>query len=569
MMATTFPNYGIAISCLLLFGCSGGEQSPPPAFYPRPAGLVSAASPFPSGCGSAPTGTLYVQSEVEPHLAINPTNPSNLIGVWQQDRWSDGSARGLVAATSFDGGVTWTQQGLPFSRCGGGTTANGGDFERATDPWVTFAPDGTAYFMSLSTNGGVFQTGSRNAMVVARSGDGGRTWSAPIALIDDTAPYFNDKNSITADPTDARFVYATWDRLAESGGGPAFFARSINGGASWEAARSIFDPGPRAQTIGNLIVVLPSGVLINMFTLIEEVSGLNQATIAAIRSTDQGVTWSAPIRIAEMLSVGAQDPETGALIRDGSILAQATAGPDGSLAVVWQDARFSGGSRDSIAFSRSMDGGLTWSNPIRINPNLQVAAFTPSVHIRPDGTLGITYYDLRDNTSSRTTLPTSYFLARSTTGVDWSETRLCEPFDIAVAPNARGYFLGDYQGLKSIDTSFLAFFARTTGDLSNRTDICALRVSGTTISSLAEAAPSAQTIRLSEQRMARYVGEIAEAKKPSEAHRLRVSQNLAHRLNRPPASAKPIAHSKKTPTPNPDNKARKDSPERFKTVQCH
>ena len=34
---------------------------------------------------------------------------SHLIGVWQQDRWSDGGARGLRTGYSFDGGLTWSR----------------------------------------------------------------------------------------------------------------------------------------------------------------------------------------------------------------------------------------------------------------------------------------------------------------------------------------------------------------------------------------------------------------------------------------------------------------------------
>src|SRR5438132_7295303 len=64
--------------------------------------LVSGPSPF-AGCtvGSG-TGINYLNSEVEPYLAINPANPTNFIGVWQQDRWSNGGALGLVAGSSFD-----------------------------------------------------------------------------------------------------------------------------------------------------------------------------------------------------------------------------------------------------------------------------------------------------------------------------------------------------------------------------------------------------------------------------------------------------------------------------------
>ncbi len=167
-----------------------------------------------------------------------PSNPNNLIGAWQQDRWSNGGARGLGSAYSLDGGGTWTRTSVPFSRCSGGNAANGGDYERATDPWVTFAPDGTAYQIALAFNS---QRNGDNAILVARSTDGGRTWSNPVTLKRDGAANFNDKEAITADPTDARYVYAVWDRLTGNNG-PTWFARTVDGGATWEPARNIYDP---------------------------------------------------------------------------------------------------------------------------------------------------------------------------------------------------------------------------------------------------------------------------------------------------------------------------------------
>src|SRR5215475_15745264 len=51
---------------------------------------------------------LYPNSEIEPRSAINPNDPLNIVGFYQQDRWDlAGGARGLVASVTHDGGLTW------------------------------------------------------------------------------------------------------------------------------------------------------------------------------------------------------------------------------------------------------------------------------------------------------------------------------------------------------------------------------------------------------------------------------------------------------------------------------
>lgn len=482
------PTLAVALAIAALSSCGGGGGDDGPTVQPLalPSNRVSAATPVAAGCtgGGAATGTSYVNAEVEPMLAGAPGNPLLLVAAWQQDRWSDGAARALVSAVSSDGGTTWTRQLHPMSRCGGAAAGSGGDFERTTDPWVDIGSDGTMHLMGLSLSGAALNPGSRSAMLASRSTDGGRTWSAPQTLVLDGATLFNDKNTLTVDTLDPRFVYAVWDRLDVSGNGPTLLARSTDAGLSWEAAREIYRPPPpaggTAQTIGNRVLVVAAGAqrgtLVNVFTQIDVSGGSPRNTVRVVRSTDRGLNWSAAITVAEHRGIGARDPTTGTVIRDGAIIPAAAAAPDGSLWLAWQDSRFSGGLRDAIAVSRSVDGGITWSAPVAASNAGTAAAFTPTLHVREDGLVGLLYFDLRPDTSSTQTLLAAAWLATTRDGVSWAETAVWNPFDMAQAPHARGLFLGDYMGMVSVGSQFVPLLALSSTDTANRTDVYLLRV---------------------------------------------------------------------------------------------
>jgi hypothetical protein len=122
------------------------------------------------------------------------------------------------------------------------------------------------------------------------------------------------------------------------------------------------------------------------------------------------------------------------------------------------------GARDGIAFVSSLDGGQTWSTPVQVNADPNVQAFTPTVNVRADGVIAVTYFDLRNNTAPSTShLYTDCWMVTSTDGgTSFSEQHLSGSFDLENAPDSEGLFLGDYQALVSTGsgTPFLPFYAQ-------------------------------------------------------------------------------------------------------------
>jgi hypothetical protein len=462
---------GVGAVLTLLNSCGGGSDSnltpggAPPPFTAVPQVQVSQPTSLPAGCDGVPVnGTLYTGTAIEPSLALNPATPSNLIATWQQNRWSNGGSQVIGVAASFDGGNSWNLSSAPFfSRCAGGSSANAGNYARASNAWVSISPNGVAYALALAFTGTALASGSSSAMLVAQSINGGANWSLPLALIQDGAGFFNDKGSITADPTNSNYVYVVWDRLTGQMQGPTYFSMTANANSTWSTAQSIYDPGPQNQTIGNVILVTPDGTLVNLFNEIDTAAdGTASSHLKAIQSTNHGATWSTtPVSVADILSVGTTDPN-GGKVRDSALLFTAAVGPNGTIYVAWQDARFSSGTNDGIALAYSIDDGMTWSTPVEINGDPSAQTFTPTLNVSAAGVIAVTYYDLRNAHYSTTELLTDCWIVTSSDGVNFTESHLSGPFDLQLAADTdQGFFLGDYQALTNDGAEFEPFYAQT------------------------------------------------------------------------------------------------------------
>ncbi|MGW7008976.1 sialidase family protein [Streptomyces sp. NPDC054933] len=457
-----------AAAALLLFASTAGaaqagpSRSAPADQAGQPVHLISPGDPYAAcdikGDGS---GTNSPSSEVEPYVSVDPRDPHHAIGVFQQDRWSNGGARGLTATYTTDG-IHFTETALPYSHCAPG----GLPYQRASDAWISIGPDGTAYSSGL-----VFDaTDARNGVAASTSYDDGRTWRNTVPLIQDNDPAIgDDKNSVTADPLHPGTAYQVWDRIDQvtTGAnphfdGPAYLSVTRDHGRTWSKARPFVTTAttPDTQTIGNVIVVDPrTGTLYDFFDSITysdyNATTATDAHFAVVTSTDQGRTWSKPVKVAGDTSVPEVDPNaptdpTKALRAGGGLPSAAIDPRTGELYVAYEGSEFTGGQYDAVQLVHSVDGGHTWSGPERVNQAPNAPAFTPSITVDSRGTVAVTYYDLRYLTpGDTTTLPTAAWLVTLPHGdADYpTERRISRIFNWLQAPSAGGHFLGDYEGI--------------------------------------------------------------------------------------------------------------------------
>jgi len=448
---------------------------------------ISGMSPYPvdgsesdftavTRCNGAPQpGDLFRNSESEPHLAVNPASPSNMIAGWHQDRWSTGGAQGLGAAYTKDGGSTWSAVTIPFTRCSGAQAGSTGDYERASDPWISFGSDGTAFYMGLVTDRSV----NANGMVVARSVDQGVSWSAPVVIARSPAQdpklrsVFNDKNSITADPLDSSYVYATWT-LFRGGAWSVMFSRSTDKGLSWSAplpiaTLNVIQPPEQAYfRQGAQILVLQDRTLLNAYyrSIFNSRTGESRTEQAVLRSTDLGKSWSrVDVPVAQLVGASAMDLELGIPVRDAGALPSAAASlATGYAYLAWQARRSDGRVGVNIAVSR--DRGRSWSAPVRVNQGsgADVQAFLPTVAVNQAGSVGVLFYDFRNDQPGDLPLSTDVWLSVFTPELTFTREWRLTPtsFDMRMsALSERGYFPGDYVGLSSAGNDFVAAFTRT------------------------------------------------------------------------------------------------------------
>ena len=410
------------------------------------------------------------QHQAEPHVAVDPTDPLHLVATAHEGRLFDGGAQAIGVYVSWDGGRTWTNKLLPRL-----TVRTGGAWERATDPVAGFAADGTAYINSFAFNR---TTGDETAVVVHRSDDGGLTWRGPFVVdASDTFRQSYDKNWMAVDtgadsPHRGR-IYVAWTNFisGQSGsysGSPLLIAHSDDRGVSWSepvrAARTRY-----AQ--GAIPMVTADGVVHVVYT------ELFKDILRITTSVDGGETWRKARVVASMVTAGVPG------LRTAEDLPSATVDQsNGTIHVVWQDARFDGG---DVMATRSRDGGVSWTTPILVNDDaVGGIQFTPAVAAR-SGTVHVVWYDSRDGHAVDDEDLWSVRFSTSANGGRTFGTNVNltpVPFDMRHAVDTeRGKFLGDYIGLAAtansaypvwVDTRFPSVWTQEPG----QNDVVATRV---------------------------------------------------------------------------------------------
>jgi hypothetical protein len=381
--------------------------------------------------------------EAEPTLAVNPTNPDNIVAAWIQD-WVDE----IATTASFDGGETWTTPAFPpgSSHCSGAIPNS------TLDEHLSFGPDGRLYLSTFLYDSflGLYQ------VTVNTSTDGGRSWSFAKTLArGHYALQYAEWSWVMADPANPATAYAGWFEGSFADRMRMMLSRTTDGGETWSAPTEIGATPPGRAYVGPLLYVLPDGTLLTVFydfALCPDPEECSDDVVpTAITSEDEGRTWRDPVAIPL--------PPAGNSHRSDDIgklgwpyVSAPVLGPGSTVHMV---SSVIGEDRASTVYlTGSSDGGRSWTpaTPVLRSP---VPVMNPNLAVGADGALGLFFYDFRADRAGDDESTTDAWLAQSADGgATWRETNLGR-FDASSFPDD----LGEYQGAVAVPGGFAVAFA--------------------------------------------------------------------------------------------------------------
>ncbi|WP_256796410.1 sialidase family protein [Terrabacter sp. Ter38] len=344
-------------------------------------------------------------------------------------------------AYSADGGKTFTD---------GGTLPNPGNFVNFGDPWLTADRAGRMYYSTLPFGGNV----GNLEIGVARSGNGGKTWSEPrlASPNDDNLFYVGDKDAITAgrDPKvpGRDNLYVTWDDIAAESTGSASaglaVATSIDHGASWSlhyADKNVTDPNSCSfvQYIGAQPLVDPANgtlyVAAEKIVVVDPKCTGGQSTFSEVTFTSQdgGLTFGRAVSIASITPAtptGALELGPGQFVRTAEFPTLALRGK--TLWAAWNDGATG---RSHIRLATSNTAGATW----RVSAATRGGGdeLQPALSVDAAG-LHLAYYQRNANNSLHTVLADStdsgiHFTATAVTTRSFPGVHTVPQFDPQIA----------------------------------------------------------------------------------------------------------------------------------------
>ena len=271
----------------------------------------------------------------------------------------------MAVAKSSDGGKTWPQVTFFNFNSGSGKFNDKPYLAVDTNPRSPFRDSVYVVWDNASFNAG--KSSANNALLFARSTDGGQTFSSPLAANNLTG---GPSSVIGADPFVGPNgeVYVAWHDVQNN---VLLVNSSFDGGASFGQPVTIsptvvaFDDGIPAMASRRALLYpacdADRSAGANRGTLycswMDETPG-NGTDIFVARSTDRGASWSTPVRV--------NDDPTG--VRKDQFNQWLSVDPvTGSVNLSWNDARNDPADiKTDIFFSQSTDGGLSFAANVKV-----------------------------------------------------------------------------------------------------------------------------------------------------------------------------------------------------------